>query len=85
MFLFTLRQVQGVHFLLYSYFCSKIPIFSLIWHKTYRYLHFCSYTTIGATVEILILHSVHIMVHLNIGLTDLKHRGDVCTHLYLHL
>ena len=27
------------------------PIFSLIWNKTYRYLHFCSYMTIGATVE----------------------------------
>ena len=59
-------------FLFIPIFCSEIPIFSLIWNKTYRYLHFCSYMTIGATVEkfsaptgasILNLHSVHIMVH----------------------
>ena len=94
---------QGVHFLLFSYFFLLFPIFSkssyffLFFHSfgiKHRYLHFCSYMTIGATVEffpppagasILNFHSVHIMVHFNIGLTHLKHRGDVCTHLYLHL
>ena len=36
---------------LYSYFCSEIPIFSLIWNKIYRYLQVCSYMTISASVE----------------------------------
>ena len=41
-------------FLFIPIFASKFlffPIFSLIWNKTYRYLHFCSYMTIGATVD----------------------------------
>ena len=50
--------------------------------------------TLGATVEkvspptgasILHWNSIHIMADLNIGLTHLKHRVNVCTHLYLDL
>ena len=69
------------------------PIFSLIWNKNI-YFQVCSYMTLGATVEKIsaptgasILHwnSIHIKADLNIGLTHLKHRGNVCTYLYLDL
>ena len=83
---------------IYSYFCSEIPIFSyffthLVENKTYRYLHFCSYMTIGATVEkclpptgasILNLHSVHIIVHLNIGLTHKRMHPSIPTSSMKH-
>ena len=69
------------------------PIFSLIWNKIYRYLQVCSYMTISATVEKIspptghqfYTNSVQIMAHLDMGLTHLKHREDICTHLYLDL
>ena len=90
------RASTSYFFPIFSYF-SKIflfipifapkflffPIFSLIWKKTYRYLQVCSYMTISATVEN--FNSVQIMAHLDIGLTHLKHREDICTHLYLDL
>ena len=69
------------------------PIFSLIWNKTYRYLQVCSYMTISATIEKFrplrghqfYTNSVQITAHLDIGLTHLKDREDICTHLYLDL
>ena len=77
-----------------------IPIFApkfLFFHSfgiKNRYFQVCSYMTLGATVEkfssptgasILHWNSTHIRADLNIGLTHLKHRGNVCTHLYLDL
>ena len=49
--------------------------------------------TVSATVEkfsspegaLINTISVQLMAHLDIGLAHLKHREDVCTHLYLDL
>ena len=36
---------------IFSYFCSKIPNFSFMWNKTYRFLQVCSYMLIHAPEE----------------------------------
>ena len=80
----------------YSYlflFLLQNSYFFLFFHSfgiKNRYFQVCSYMTLGASVEKIsasILHwnSIHIRADLNIGLTRLKHRRNVCTHLYLDL